>query len=212
MPSNEILIQRGKTFNLIVRYEDEDFVVRKPITEISLASGAPRITVAAHGAPDGWRGKVYAASGMKQINDIGFQQMRVIDANTIEFNSVTPVDDNGKMWADYTGGGFLMFYAPIDLTGCAARMDIKDKIGGTLYASSSASFAPKNIISISIDTAAKTISASISQANTAALTFKKGVTEMELTFPSGDVSKLKLTDFGNEDDPDPVRVTGEVPT
>jgi hypothetical protein len=90
-------------------------------------------------------------------------------------------------------------------------MDIKDKIGGTLYASSNPASAPLDIISISIDEAEKTIRVSISPTDTAALTFKKGVTEMELTFLDGSVAKLKLTG-GEEEDPDHVRVTGEVVT
>lgn len=54
----ERVIKRGKTFSLIVRWENADLIVRKPITAISLAFGAPRLTVAGHGAPAGWRAAV----------------------------------------------------------------------------------------------------------------------------------------------------------
>lgn len=210
MAEKEILIQKGKTFSLVVRWETEP-VIRKAITAISLASGAPRLTVASHGAPDGWRGMPYAVEGMKQINEIGYQPMLVIDSNTVEFNAVTPVDDNGRVWSAYTSGGFLMFNTPQDLTGYTARMDIKDKIGGTVWASSEVADTPYDIITIVVDNATKTIALTIDAADTAALTAKKGVADLELVSPTGVVTKLKLTS-GEQDEPDTVRVAGEVTT
>ena len=210
MAEKEILIQKGKTFSLVVRWETEP-IIRKAITGISLATGAPRLTVNAHGAPDGWRGMPYAVEGMKPLNDIGYQSMTVIDANTIEFNSVTPVDDNGRVWSAYTSGGFLMFYTPQSLFGYTARIDIKDKIGGTVWASSDVADAPKDIIDIVVNDAAKTITLSIPATDTAALTAKKGVADLELVSAGGVVTKLKLTS-GEQDEPDSVRVSGEVTT
>lgn len=210
MAEKEILIQKGKTFTLVVRWETEP-VIRKPITAISLAFGAPRLTVASHGSPDGWRGMPYAVEGMKQINDIGYQSMTVVDSNTVEFNEVTPVDDNGRVWPAYTAGGFLMFNTPQDLTGYTARMDIKDKIGGTVWASSEVADAPNDIITIVVSNATKTIQLSISATDTAVLTAKKGVADLELVSPTGVVTKLKLTN-GKQDEPDTVRVAGEVTT
>lgn len=210
MAEKEILIQKGKTFSLVVRWETEP-VIRKAITAVSLASGAPRLTVPSHGAPDGWRGMPYAVEGMKQINDIGFQSMTVIDANTIEFNAVTPVDDNGRVWSPYVAGGFIMFNTPQNLAGYTARMDIKDKVGGTVWASSESADAPNDIITIVVDNATKTIALTIDAVDTAALMAKKGVADLELVSPTGVVTKLKLTQ-GNQDDPDAVRVTGEVTT
>lgn len=210
MADKEILIERGKTFTLVVRWETEP-IIRKAITAISLVSGAPRLTVASHGAPDGWRGMPYAVEGMKQINDIGYQSMTVIDANTVEFNAITPVDDNGRVWPAYTSGGFLMFNTPQDLTGYTARMDIKDKIGGTVWASSEVADTPYDIITIVVDNATKTITLTIDAADTSALTAKKGVADLELVSPTGVVTKLKLTS-GEQDEPDAVRVAGEVTT
>ncbi len=210
MAEKEILIQKGKTFSLVIRWETEP-IIRKAITGISLATGAPRLTVNAHGAPDGWRGMPYAVEGMKPLNDIGYQSMTVIDANTIEFNSVTPVDDNGRVWSAYTSGGFLMFYTPQSLFGYTARIDIKDKIGGTVWASSDVADAPKDIIDIVVNDAAKTITLSIPATDTAALTAKKGVADLELVSAGGVVTKLKLTS-GEQDESDSVRVSGEVTT
>ena len=210
MTDKEILIQKGKTFSLVVRWETEP-IVRKAITAISLATGAPRLTISSHGIPDGWNGTVYGVEGMKQINDVGVQQLTVIDSNTIELNGVTPIDDNGKMWSAYTSGGFVKFYTPKSLSGYTARMDIKDKIGGTVWASSEIADTPYDIIDIALDDVAKTITLTIDAVDTAALTAKKGVADLELVSSGGVVTKLKLTQ-GGQDEPDPVRVAGEVTT
>lgn len=210
MTDKEILIQKGKTFSLVVRWETEP-IVRKAITAISLATGAPRLTISSHGITDGWNGTVYGVEGMKQINDVGVQQLTVIDSNTIELNGVTPIDDNGKMWSAYTSGGFVKFYTPKSLSGYTARMDIKDKIGGTVWASSEIADTPYDIIDIALDDVAKTITLTIDAVDTAALTAKKGVADLELVSSGGVVTKLKLTQ-GGQDEPDPVRVAGEVTT
>ena len=206
----EVLISKGKTFTLVVRWETEP-IVRKAITAISLATGAPRLTISSHGITDGWNGTVYGVEGMKQINDVGVQQLTVIDSNTIELNGVTPIDDNGKMWSAYTSGGFVKFYTPKSLSGYTARMDIKDKIGGTVWASSEIADTPYDIIDIALDDVAKTITLTIDAVDTAALTAKKGVADLELVSSGGVVTKLKLTQ-GGQDEPDPVRVAGEVTT
>ena len=210
MAEKEILIQKGKTFSLVVRWETEP-IVRKAITAISLATGAPRLTISSHGIPDGWNGTVYGVEGMKQINDVGVQQLTVIDANTIELNGVTPVDDNGKMWPAYTSGGFVKFYTPQSLAGYTARMDIKDKIGGTVWASSEVDDSPFDIIDITVSDEAKTTTIVVPAVDTKALTAKRGVTDLEMVSLGGAVTKLKLTQ-GNQEDPDPVRVVGEVTT
>lgn len=210
MADKEILIQKGKTFSLVVRWETEP-IVRKAITAISLATGAPRLTISSHGIPDGWNGTVYGVEGMKQINDVGVQQLTVIDANTIELNGVTPVDDNGKMWPAYTSGGFVKFYTPQSLAGYTARMDIKDKIGGTVWASSEVDDSPFDIIDITVSDEAKTTTIVVPAVDTKALTAKRGVTDLEMVSLGGAVTKLKLTQ-GNQEDPDPVRVVGEVTT
>lgn len=205
----ELLIQMGKTFTLPVRWETEP-IIRKPITAISFASGAPRLTVTGHGIPDGWRVLVTRVKGPTQINAQScpprasdYVIATVINSNTIELNSVTPVDCQGREWPAYVSGGFVEFYTPVDLTGCTARMSIKDKIGGTELMSSD------DAIAIDIDAAAHLITIAIEAADTAAITWKKGVTDLELIAPSGAVSKLKLC-AGNPEDPDPVRVAGEV--
>ena len=217
MADKEILIQKGKTFTLVVRWETEP-IIRKAITAISFATGAPRLTVPSHGIPDGWRGAIYGVKGPKQINaqnspprSTDYQTLTVIDANTLELNGVTPVDDNGTDWPAYVSGGFVQFYTPQSLSGYTARMDIKDKIGGTVWASSEVADTPNDIITIVVDDATKTVTLTIDATDTAALTAKKGVADLEMVSSGGVVTKLKLTQ-GAQDEPDAVRVAGEVTT
>ena len=213
MAEKELLVERGKLFTAIVRWETEP-IIRKPITAISLASGAPRLTVDTTGIPDGWIGEVYGVEGMKQINEAGQQPMTVVNANTIELNKVTPADDNGKLWPAYTSGGFIKFNAPKSLANYVPVIDFKDKVGGTVWASSQASNAPLNIIDATANDTTKTIILRISALDTEAIpmTVKKGIAELEMhhTSDTSDVVKLKMFKDGNEYDA--VRVTGEVTT
>ncbi len=194
--NKDLVIQQGKTFSLVLRWETEP-VISKPITAISLAAGAPRLTVTAHGAPNGWRCAVTRVGGMKQINaenyplrDSDFRPATVIDANTIEFNGVTPCDDSGKEWPAYTSGGFIQYNTPVDLTGYTARMEIKDKIGGTVLASADSADTPLDILDIAIDTTGKTITLTISATDTAEIAWKRGVYDLEMVSSSGVVTAI----------------------
>lgn len=213
MADKEILIERGKLFTIVVRWETEP-IIRKAITAISLATGAPRLTIPLHGIMDGWKGEVYGVEGMKPINDIGAQKLTVIDANTIELNGVTPADDNGKMWPAYTAGGFVKFNTPQSLVNYAPVIDIKDRVGGTVLLSSQSANAPLNVITATADDATKTITLRIGATDTAAIpmTIKKGIAELEMhhTTDMSDVVKLKMFNDGSEYDF--VRITGEVTT
>ena len=194
--NKDLEIKQGKTFSLVVRWESEP-IIRKPITGISLASGAPRLEVTAHGCPNGWRTAVTMVKGMTQLNARNspprtndYYTATVIDANRVEFNDVTPVDDSGREWPAWTQGGFLQWNTPVDLSGVTVRMKIKDKAGGTVLASTELADAPLNILSFAIDNSSKTIILTISAANTAALTWKKGVFDIEAVDGSGKVTLL----------------------
>ena len=64
----DITILQGSALNLPVRWMDGDRIIRKPITGISIASGAPRLDVAGHGCPNGWPTTVTLVKGMTPIN------------------------------------------------------------------------------------------------------------------------------------------------
>ena len=194
--SKDLEIKQGKTYSLVLRWETEP-IVYKPITAISLANGAPRLTVTGHGTPNGWRGAVTRVKGMTQINAKNspprasdYVTATVIDANTIELNSVTPCDDSGTEWSDYVSGGFWQYNTPVDLAGYTARMKIKDKVGGTLLASTEAGDSPLNILSIATDNTAKTITLSIAATATDDITWTKGIYDLEMVSGSGVVTTI----------------------
>jgi hypothetical protein len=209
MAEQFLKIKRGKTFTYEVQWET-DPVVRKPITGVSLAGGAPRLTVVGHGLVNDWRVKPYGVVGARGINDVGWQEVTGVDADTIILNGVTPVDESGRIWTPYTSGGFIMFKTPHDLTGYLARMDIKDKEGGTVLASSDIAASPKDTISVTVDAGAKKIIVIIAATASAAYTFNSGVSELELTSPLGVVTSLRMTSGSGEFDR--VVVEGEIPT
>lgn len=186
-----LTIIQGKTFKDILRWET-DPIVRKVITGIDLSTGCPRPTVAGHGLPTGWNVAVYNVAQPKEINaqnnppsEDDFTPATVIDSNTLELNKISAMD-----WKPYTTGGILMWNTPKDLTGYTFRMKIKNKVGGTVLASSDAADSPLDIIDFAVDNTLKTITRTIADEDTAALAFKTGVYDVEAVSPSGEVTLL----------------------
>lgn len=187
----DITIEQGKTLALVVRWETEP-IVRVPITAISLATGAPRITAASHAMPDGWRGAIYGVRGMKQINARNtpprsgdYVPVTAVNANTLELNAVVPTDDQSNLWPAYTSGGFIQYYTPVDLAGYTARMDIKDRVGGTELFSLTTENGR-----IVLDNINATITLTVSATDTEAMTWRKGVYDLELVSGTGVVTAV----------------------
>ena len=185
----EILI--GSTWGYVIRWGTTP-IVRKPITDIDLSLGAPRLSVAAHGLFEGWGVAVYGVKSPRQINAVNnppeggdYHSATVIDTGTIELNDVTPVDENGQEWPAYTSGGFIQYDTPVDLTGYTARMSIKDKIGGAVLHSLTTENG-----GIVIDPAAKTILLSIPAATTEDFTWSRGVYDLEMVSSAGKVTRI----------------------
>lgn len=187
---SDITIVRGKTFSRVYRWE-QPTLVYKAISAISQA-GAPVITATAHGVPDGWRVAVVSVKGMTEINaanwplkDKDFEKAVVLLAKTVELNEVNAADLKA-----YTSGGYLVYHAPVVLTGFSARMTIKDKVGGTTLETLTIAGGE-----IAIDTANYKITLTLSATDTAAYTWKKGVYDLEMV--SADVTPVvTLLDSG----------------
>jgi hypothetical protein len=197
MLRTDLIILQGRTFSRTERWEIEP-IVYKPITAITQA--APCIvTATGHGVPDGWRVAIVSVKGMTQINasnppkDSEYVVAKKLTDNTIELNTV-----NAAEYKAYTSGGYVQYNTPHDLADYVARMSIKDKVGGTELLSLTT--ANSRIL---IDNTTKTITLEIDALDTAAITFKKGVYDLELESPSGVVKALM---YGN------VTVTNEVTT
>ena len=185
----EILI--GSSWDYVIRWGAAP-IVRKPITNIDLSLGAPRLSVSSHGLFEGWGVAVYGVKSPRQINAVNnppegsdYHSATVIDTGTIELNDVTPVDENGQEWPAYTSGGFIQYDTPVDLTGYTARMSIKDKIGGAVLHSLTTENG-----GITIDTAAKTVLLSIPAATTEDFTWSRGVYDLEMVSATGKVTRI----------------------
>lgn len=188
--TKDLIFTQGKTFPLVLRWETEPVVFR-PISAIQQVAPV-RLTVTGHGVPDGWRCAVTNVKGMTEINaeannvaDADYKPVTVIDANTIEINAI-----NAAGFKAYISGGYIQFNTPVDLTGYTARMQIKDKVGGTVLASSMISDDPLDIITLTIDVAAKTITMLVGATDTAAIAWKKGVYELEMVSSTGVVTAI----------------------
>lgn len=178
---SDIVIIKGKTWSEVIRWE-QPTLVYKAITSISKVGGSAVIGVVGHGVPEGWRVAVVSVKGMVEINaanwplkDKDFHKATVLTADSIELNDINAAD-----YKDYVSGGFVVYRAPVDLTGFAARMSIKDKVGGTLLESLTSAGGE-----IDIDTVNYKITRTLDAVTTAAFTWKKGVFDMEMVSPDG---------------------------
>lgn len=177
-------MRKGSTIAIPLRIESQTLTY-KPITGISLTAPI-EIEAPGHGLADGWKAAVMNAGGTKQINaannppsDAEFRAVTVVDADTIQFNAV-----NATAYTAYTSGGHLVYYAPVDLSAFAsARMTVKNRVGGTEIAS----FTTANG-GLELEPATNTLWILMEAADSAAITAKKGVFDIELIDGSGNVN------------------------
>ena len=131
MGALNLSVRRGETFRHALRWETGPEIY-KAIT--AMPSAAPvRFTSVDHGILDGWRVALVGLVGPDDLNAKSdppkakdYRTARVIDDDTVEFNSLVAVD-----LPDYVSGGFLRFNTPVPLTDYTARMQVKTKAGGT---------------------------------------------------------------------------------
>jgi hypothetical protein len=182
-----ITIQQGSNFDMLVRWESPN-VVFKPITAVTKAA-PPVVTATGHGMPDGWRCAFTNIVGMTQLNAVNsppdsttdFSQITLLSADTF---SVVGVDATG--FTAYKSGGIVRYYAPVDLTGYTARMQIRPTVASAtilqLMLSSDGH--------INIDTTKHTIDCVLTAAETAAFTFSSAVYSLEMVSVAGAVTEI----------------------
>jgi hypothetical protein len=159
-------IVKGSTYRDTLRWATSECRLR----QVAITPAAPmRFTVVAHGLPDGWSVQV---EGSQDFDPRERHRIVVVDVDTIELPCV-----NGAAFRSKTA--VLRWSVPVDLAGYTARMQIRDKVGGTVLLDSAT-----GDIALTIDNATKTVDRSIAASVTAALTWKKGVYDLELV--SGD--------------------------
>lgn len=186
-----ITIRKGKTLSHVFRSGTSRIAYRN-ITGIS-QSGPCVVTAPAHGLVDGWPFLIANVNGMVEINsegrametDGGWFSPTVLTADTVEINAV-----NSAGYKAYTSGGQIYYHTPLDMAGCSARMQVRADAG------SSEVLLELTTVNggIVIDTTAKTITLKMSAAETAALAWSRGVTDIEIVSASGQVSLLAEAD------------------
>jgi hypothetical protein len=180
----DLVIEQGKTFSRVIRWETENLVWRA-ITAIDQVAPM-RVTSLAHGIPDGWRAAITDVVGMLQANalhtppwDNELQLVAFAGASAVLFPNVSAAS-----FDPYESGGYLVYYDPADLAGMTARMKIKDQVGGNELES----IVTKAGTGFVIDDLAKTITLTITPVDTALFEWQTGVYDLEMVDgSSGDV-------------------------
>ena len=132
LPKLALSVRRGASEDIALRLETS---VLKFVAITGMSKTAPlRVTAQSHGIPEMWYAAVIDSRGMTEMNaadsnkirESEFHQITVIDANTVDFMEISSAN-----FKTYTGGGYLAYYEPLDLSGyTSARMDIKRRVGG----------------------------------------------------------------------------------
>lgn len=160
---SKLKITRGSTFADTLQWATDEC----RLVTATLNPNAPAtLTATAHGIPDEW---IVSVEGHPRISESDTFRIKVIDANTL---SIPCLNASGFGTARSV---VLRFNAPVDLSGYSARMQIRDKVGGTVLLELTSAAGD-----ITIDNAAKTIGRVIEAADTAAITWRKGVYDLEM--------------------------------
>ncbi len=184
---HDIEIRRGATFVLPVRWETEPWLYA---AIASISQTAPvAITSAAQAIPDGWSVAVVDAKGLTQLNAKNnppkasdMRRATVVSNTVIQFNEISAAAF-GKHTA---GSGYLAWMTPQSLAGYTARMQIKDRAGGTVLLSLTSAVDG----GITLDDTAKVIEITITAEQSEAITWASGVYDLELVSSGGVVTAL----------------------
>lgn len=173
----DLTFVQGETYDEAFLWAAAPYLYR-PITRI-LRQAPVRIQCPAHGLPDGWPVAIVSVQGMVQINakhnpplPIEYREATVIDADTLELNEVNAAD-----FYDYKSGGYVQCWTPVDLAPyTSARMTVRDKVGGAVLLDLSSDDGQ-----LAFDPVRHAVRIKLTAAETGALTFVKGVYDLELT-------------------------------
>lgn len=185
-PKNlDLTIYQGRTFRHVVRWETSP-PVYKAITAITQTAPVV-ITAVGHGVKTGWYVAVTDVGGMTEINAAAnaprsgdYTQATFVDTDNISLDTV-----DAARFSAYTSGGYLRYNTPKDLGGAVARMDLRDRVGGTLLLSISSTTGE-----ITLDNTDHMIVIELTPAVTELITYKKAVYDLEVQASDGTVSVL----------------------
>jgi hypothetical protein len=173
-------IYQGSTFSEVLRWESSRKIY-KNITGITKAAPVV-ITSTGHGIPEGWRVKITDVGGMKELNNSDtYRVATVLTANTIEINDI-----NSSSYAQYTTGGVLEYNEPVNMSGYTARMQLRTKVDDPVVL---LELTTENN-GIILNTTTNSIIIQITATDTAAITWKTAVYNLELVSSGGQVTSL----------------------
>lgn len=183
---SNIQITQGTTYSQTWRWGVQP-IVYKPVSAV-VAETPLTVTVTAHGVPDGWPVALTELGGFsKGVNarqwpptGDDFWQASVVDANTLMFNFL-----DAARFGTYTSGGLIGYYTPTNLAGSTAAFAV--------YPYPATDDPPVAVLTIAavLDNTAKTITATLSPANTALLTAPQYTFVASVTDGSGAVTVLE---------------------
>lgn len=164
---SDIKITKGSTYRDVLFWATEECVF-KPATVIP---GAPvRLSAVGHGLTDGW--PLVWVEGHSNFDDKQAHVVRVVDVDTLELPCL-----NGVKYK--AGAATLRALVPVDMTGYAARMQIRSKVDGPVLFELTSDALPGEP-RITLDNTAKTITREIHAALTEAIDWKAGVFDLEM--------------------------------
>lgn len=152
--------------------------VYKPITAIQ-ATAPLLLTVPAHGLIGDWPIWIEGVTSWGELSRDKTRQpfhlAKVTNADTLELNAFNGTGRTAT-------GGMIVYQPPVDLTGCTARMFIRDAAGTLLLELTTENdrlviAAPGRLI------------ITLTAAETAAITWTQGRYDLELTMSNGDVTR-----------------------
>ena len=185
---------RGQTASFSVRPGTGQYTY-KAISGVS--NTAPCVvTVVGHGIPDGYPVAVVTMIGMDELEASGnppveadYREASVADANSIVLNGVNSTD-----YTPYISGGYVQFHTPRDLATDEAAFTIYTDEGGTAVLSLTSDPAA----GVVVDNAAKVVTATIADEQSAALRAGEFFYRFNLLTVDGEVLPLTYGMFTAE--------------
>lgn len=171
----------GTSVSFVYRWGAQPLIYQ----DVSISRLTPlRLTDTGHNIPDGWSVAIAEFDGISCLQaeswpptGCDFRSIRVVDANTIEFNSIDAARLSGAATGD---AGVIALETPVDLTNWTGTITID---GVT------------DPIDLTVDNSAKTITASLDPATTE--TFSVGTSiGFRITMTNGISGEVTQLDFG----------------
>ena len=177
----KIEVRLGASADIPIRVETGSLTFA-PIASIAKSAPVRVVTTDPHGIHDGWRAAIVDAKGMTELNadtvsDRDLTKVTVIDATTLDLDGISSLS-----FRTHTANtGAVAFYAPKDLSAyTSANMDLKKRIGGVVEANFSTTAG-----TLEIDVATNAVWLRLADTDTALLSARDYVFDIELTRPTG---------------------------